>query len=99
MQFNFLQLLTVVTSVSASVLSTTNIATVLAGVATQSSLTISAPAMAAIAKLGTGGATASTLSAADKAAIASCTATAQADNTASKVGEDDGRGSAGAIAL
>jgi hypothetical protein len=85
-------------SAQASVLSTTNIATVLAGATSQSSLTIPADAMAAIAKLGTGGATASTLSAADKAAISSCTSTAQANNTASKANLGGGTGSAGNIA-
>ncbi|RDW75094.1 hypothetical protein BP6252_06236 [Coleophoma cylindrospora] len=93
-------LLTLLASTAhASVLSTTNIATVLAGAKSQSTLTIPAAAMAAIAKLGTGGATASTLSAADKAAIASCTSTAQANNTASKAGLGGGTGSAGNIAF
>ncbi|TVY23409.1 hypothetical protein LHYA1_G007368 [Lachnellula hyalina] len=83
----------------ASVLSTTNIATVLAGATSQSTLTIPADAMAAIAKLGTGGSTASTLSAADKSAISSCTTTAQANNTASKANLGGGTGSAGNIAF
>jgi len=83
----------------ASVLSTTNIATVLAGATSQSSLTIPAAAMAAIAKLGTGGATASSLSAADTSAISSCTTTAQANNSASKAGLGGGTGTAGNIAL
>jgi hypothetical protein len=69
MQFHFLQLLTIASSVSATVLATTNIATVLAGVKDKSSLTIPAAAMTAMAKLGTGGATASTLTAADVTAI------------------------------
>jgi hypothetical protein len=86
-------------SAQASVLSTTNIATVLAGATSQSSLTIPAAAMAAIAKLGTGGATASSLSAADKAAIVSCTSATQANNTASKAGLGGGTGTAGNIAL
>ncbi|TVY49699.1 hypothetical protein LOCC1_G000285 [Lachnellula occidentalis] len=83
----------------ASVLSTTNIATVLAGATSQSTLTIPADAMAAIAKLGTGGSTASTLSAADKSAISSCTSTAQANNTASKANLGGGTGTAGNIAF
>ncbi|CZR51901.1 uncharacterized protein PAC_01778 [Phialocephala subalpina] len=94
-----LLILSLLASTQASVLSTTNIATVLAGATSQSSLTIPAAAMAAIAKLGTGGANASTLTAADKAAIASCTTTAQADNTASKAGLGGGTGSAGNIAF
>lgn len=92
-------ILSLLASAHASVLSTTNIATVLAGATSQSSLTIPADAMAAIAKLGTGGVNASTLTAADKAAIASCTTTAQANNTASKAGLGGGTGSAGNIAL
>jgi hypothetical protein len=79
-------LVSLLASAQASVLSTTNIATVLVGATSQSSLTILAAAMAAIAKLGTGGATASTLGAAGKAAIASCPSAAQANNTASKAG-------------
>jgi len=86
-------------SAQASVLSTTNIATVLAGVTAPSTLTIPADAMAAIAKLGTGGVNASTLSAADTAAISACTAAGRADNTASKAGLGAGTGSAGNIAL
>lgn len=92
-------ILSLLASAHASVLSTTNIATVLAGATSQSSLTIPADARAAIAKLGTGGVNASTLTAADKAAISSCTATAQANNTASKAGLGAGTGSAGNIAL
>jgi hypothetical protein len=83
----------------ASVLSTTNIATVLAGVTAPSTFTISAEAMAAIVKLGTGGVNAATLSAADTAAISACTAAGRANNTASKANLSDGTGSAGAIAL
>lgn len=83
----------------ASVLSTTNIATVLAGVTSQSSLTISADALAAIAKLGTGGVNAASLSTAEVAAISACTAAGRANNTASKANLSDGTGSAGAIAL
>lgn len=83
----------------ASVLSTTNVATVLAGVAAPSTLTISAAAIAAIAKLGTGGVNAASLTAADTAAISACTAAGRADNTASKANLSDGTGSAGAIAL
>ncbi|KAH8684654.1 hypothetical protein BGZ60DRAFT_170252 [Tricladium varicosporioides] len=97
--FSCLALLCVFASTQASVLSTTNIATVLAGVTSQSSLTIPAAAMAAIAKLGTGGVNAATLSAADKAAISSCTSTAQANNTASKADIGGARGSAGNIAF
>jgi hypothetical protein len=91
--------LSLLASAQASVLSTTNIATVLAGVTAPSTLTIPADAMAAIAKLGTGGANASTLSAADTAAISACTAAGRADNTASKAGLGAGTGSAGNIAL
>ncbi|PQE05218.1 Acetamidase protein [Rutstroemia sp. NJR-2017a BBW] len=89
----------IIGSASASVLSTTNIATVLAGAKSQSSLTIPAAAMAAISKLGTGGANAATLSAADKAAISSCTDAGRANNTASKAGLGSGTGSAGNIAF
>jgi hypothetical protein len=92
-------MISLIASTQASVLSTTNIATVLAGATSQSSLTIPAAAMAAIAKLGTGGVNASTLSAADTAAIASCTTTARDNNTASKAGLGGGTGSAGNIAL
>jgi hypothetical protein len=92
-------LFTLLASAHASVLSTTNIATVLAGATSQSSLTIPADAMAAIAKLGTGGVNAASLSTAEVAAISSCTSTAQANNTASKANLSDGTGSAGAIAL
>jgi len=99
MYFYFVISLFLLAKTQASVLSTTNIATVLAGATSQSSLTIPADAMAAIAKLGIGGATASTLSAADKAAISSCTSTAQANNTASKANLGGGTGSAGNIAL
>jgi hypothetical protein len=91
--------LSLLASAQASVLSTTNIATVLAGVTAPSTLTISAEAMAAIVKLGTGGANAATLSAADAAAISACTAAGRANNTASKANLSDGTGSAGAIAL
>src|SRR5689334_4870079 len=97
--FTSLVVLSLLAAAQASVLSTTNIATVLAGVTSPSSLTIPADALAAIQKLGTGGATASSLSAADKAAIASCTTTAQANNTASKANLGGGTGSAGNIAL
>ena len=99
MRFYPVVLLCIFASAQASVLSTTNIATVLAGATSQSSLTIPAAAMAAIAKLGTGGATASTLSAADEAAISDCTSAAQASNTASKADLGGARGSAGNIAL
>jgi hypothetical protein len=92
-------IVSLLTSAQALVLSTTNIATVLAGATSRSSLTIPATAMAAIAKLSTGGATASTLSAVDKAAIASCTSAAQANNAASKAGLGGGTGTAGNIAL
>lgn len=84
---------------SASVLSTTNVATVLAGVTAPSSLTISADAMVAITKLGTGGANAASLTAAETAAISACTEAGRANNTASKANLSDGTGSAGAIAL
>lgn len=84
---------------SASVLSTTNIATVLAGVTAPSSLAIPADAMAAIAKLGTGGANAASLTAAETSAIDACTDAGRANNTASKANLNDGTGSAGAIAL
>ncbi|KAE9380453.1 hypothetical protein N431DRAFT_362164 [Stipitochalara longipes BDJ] len=92
-------MLSLLASTQASVLSTTNIATVLAGVAAPSTLTISAAAMAAIAKLGTGGANAASLDEADTAAISACTAAGRADNTASKANLSDGTGSAGAIAF
>jgi hypothetical protein len=92
-------LFAIIGSASASVLSTTNIATVLAGAKSQSSLTIPAAAMAAISKLGTGGANAATLTAAEKAAISSCTDAGRANNTASKSGLGGGTGSAGNIAL
>src|SRR5690349_7235752 len=97
--FSPLALFCIFASAQASVLSTTNIATVLAGATSQSSLTLPAAAMAAIAKLGTGGVNAATLSAADKAAISSCTSAAQANNTASKADIGGARGSAGNIAL
>ncbi|KAM3079557.1 hypothetical protein ACMFMG_005972 [Clarireedia jacksonii] len=92
-------LFAIVGSAAASVLSTTNIATVLAGAKSQSSLTIPAAAMAAISKLGTGGANAAKLTDADKAAISSCTDAARANNTASKAGLGGGTGSAGNIAF
>jgi hypothetical protein len=91
--------LAIITSSAASVLSTTNIATVLAGVTAPSSLTISAAAQAAIAKLGTGGVNAASLSAADTAAISACTNLGRAQNSAARAGESDGRGTPGAIAL
>lgn len=84
---------------NASVLSTTNIATVLAGVTGPSALTIPADAMAAIAKLGTGGANAAALTTAETAAISACAKAAVANNTASKANLADGTGSAGAIAF
>jgi hypothetical protein len=96
--YSIVSLLFFLVAAQASILSTTNIATVLAVATSHSSLTIPADAMVAIAKLGTGGATASTLSAADKAAISSCTSTAQA-NTASKANLGGGTGTAGNIAL
>ncbi|TEY73419.1 hypothetical protein BOTCAL_0078g00120 [Botryotinia calthae] len=85
----------------ASVLSTTNVATVLAGVTAPSFLTISADAMAAITKLGTGGTNAASLTAAETAAISACTDAGRANNTASKANLSDGTGtgSAGAIAF
>jgi hypothetical protein len=83
----------------ASVLSTTNIATVLAGAASQSSLTIPAAAMTAISKLDTVGATASALSAADTTAISDCAQAARDNNTASKADLGGAGGSAGNIAL
>ena len=92
-------LLSLLAASNASVLSTTNIATVLATVKSQSTLTIPAAAMAAISKLGTGGATASSLSAADKAAISSCTSTASSNNGAARAGLGGGTGTAGNIAL
>lgn len=91
--------LSLLASTQASVLSTTNIATVLAGATSQSSLTIPADAMSAIAKLGTGGVNAATLSTADTAAIAACTTAGRDNNTASKAGLGAGTGSAGNIAL
>jgi hypothetical protein len=91
--------LTLLASAQASVLSTTNIATVLAGAKSQSTLTVPASAMSAIVKLGTGGADAATLSAADTAAIDACTTTARNDNTASKAGLGGGTGTAGNIVL
>lgn len=84
---------------TASVLSTTNIATVLAGATSQSSLTVPADAMAAISKLGTGGANASTLTTAETDAIDQCTTDARNNNTASKAGLGGGTGSAGNIVL
>ncbi|KAI9650557.1 hypothetical protein NHQ30_000575 [Ciborinia camelliae] len=84
---------------SASVLSTTNVATVLAGVSAPSSLTIPADAMVAISKLGIGGANAAKLTAAETAAITACTNAGRANNTASKANLSDGTGSAGAIAF
>ncbi len=95
----YIVVLSLLASAQASVLSTTNLATVLAGVTEPSVLTIPAAAMTAISKLGTGGVNASKLSAADTAAINSCTSTAQADNTARKAGLGGGTGSAGNIAL
>jgi hypothetical protein len=92
-------ILALISSASASVLSTTNISAVLKTVTDQTKVTVPAPALAAIAKLGTGGATASTLSAADTAAINSCTTDARNGNTASKAGLGGGTGSAGNIVL
>ncbi|KAH8682016.1 hypothetical protein BX600DRAFT_429911 [Xylariales sp. PMI_506] len=97
--FSQIVVLALAASVHASVLSTTNIATVLAGVTAQSSLTISAAALAAISKLGTGGANAASLSTAEVAAISACTDAGRAANSAAREGENDGRGSAGAIAF
>jgi hypothetical protein len=73
-------------SVSASVLSTTSVANVLAGAHDQNALTMPAPALAAIKKLGTGGDTANTLTASDKTAINDCVTAARAGNTASMGG-------------
>jgi hypothetical protein len=84
---------------SASVLSTTNVADVLATANPQSALTVPAAALAAIKKLGTGGATASQLTAADKTAIDTCVIDARNNNTASKAGLGGGTGSAGNIVL
>jgi hypothetical protein len=92
-------ILALAAAANASVLSTTNIATVLATVSAPSALTIPANAMAAIAKLGTGGANAASLTAAETAAIAACAKAAVANNTASKANLADGTGSAGAIAF
>jgi hypothetical protein len=91
--------LSLLASAQASVLSTTNLATVLAGVNAPSVLTIPADAVTAIGKLGTGGVNAAKLSAADTAAINSCTSGARAGNTAAKAGLGGGTGSAGNIAL
>jgi hypothetical protein len=85
--------------VSASVLSTTNVANVLAGVHDQNALTMLAPDLAAIKKLGTGGDTANALTASDKIAISDCVTAARAGNTASKGGLGSGTGTAGNIAL
>ncbi|KAB8293929.1 hypothetical protein EYC80_009402 [Monilinia laxa] len=92
-------LVVILGTVSASILSTTNVATVLAGVTAPSSLTIPTDAMAAISKLGTGGANAATLIACEIAAITACTNAGRANNTASKANLSDGTGSAGAIAF
>lgn len=86
-------------SASASVLSTTDIATVLAGAQSQSSLTVPAAALAAIKKLGKGGVNAASLSAADKAAINKCVTDARNNNGASKAGLGGGTGSPGNIVL
>jgi hypothetical protein len=51
----YIVVLSLLASAQASVLSTTNLATVLAGVSAPSVLTIPAAAMAAIGKVGTGG--------------------------------------------
>jgi hypothetical protein len=92
-------IVSVLASAQASVLSTTNITTILAGATSQCSLTIPAAALAAIARLGTGGATASTLSATDKAVIASCISAAQANNIASEAGLGGETGTAEIFAL
>lgn len=97
--FTSVILLSLLASAQASVLSTTNIATVLAGATSQSSLTVPADALAAIKKLGTGGATASSLSAADTAAVNTCTTNARNSNTANKAGLGGGTGTAGNIVL
>lgn len=89
----------VATASAASTLSTTNVATVLAGAFDQSALTVPVDAMAAITKLGTGGTNASTLSSTDTAAIDTCVTDAQNNNTASKAGLGGGTGSAGNIVL
>ncbi|TGO16686.1 hypothetical protein BTUL_0025g00410 [Botrytis tulipae] len=99
MKTSAILLLAILGMTSASVLSTTNVATVLAGVTAPSSLTIPADAMAAITKLGTGGANATSLTAAETAAISACTDAGRANNTASKANLNDGTGSAGAIAF
>ena len=91
--------LTFLAATHASVLSDTNIASVLAGANSQSSLTVPADAMAAMVKLGTGGVNAATLSAAETAAIDNCVQAARANNEASKAGLGGGTGSAGNIVL
>jgi hypothetical protein len=96
--YSVILIVSLLASAQASVLNTTDIATVLAGATSQSSLTIPPSAMVAIAKHGTGGATASTLSAADKAAIASCTSAAQ-KTMPPAAGLGGGTGTAGNIAL
>jgi len=55
--------------------------------------------MTAISKLGTGGATASTLGAADTTAISDCAQAARDNNTASKADLGGARGSAVDIAM
>lgn len=97
--YTALLFLSLLASSQASVLSTTNIATVLAGAKAQSVLTVPADAQTAISKLGTGGANASKLSATDTAAIDSCVTAARDGNEASKAGLGAGTGSAGNIAL
>jgi len=92
-------LMSLLASSQASVLSTTNVATVLAGVTAQSVLTIGPAAMAALTNLGTGGANAARLSTTDVAAINDCATTARNNNTASKAGLGGGTGTAGNIAL
>jgi hypothetical protein len=86
MKSMYIVVLSLLASAQTSVLSTYNLATVLAGVNAPSVLIIPAAAMTAIAKIGTGGVNVSKLSTADTAAINSCASTARADNTAGKAG-------------
>jgi hypothetical protein len=97
---SILALLAILSSaVSASVLSTTDVATALAGAHDQKALTLPGPAFATIRKLGTGGANANILTASDKPAIDDCVAAARAGNTSSKAGLGGGTGTAGNIPL
>jgi hypothetical protein len=86
-------------AVSASVLSTTNVATVLDVARDQKALTLPGPAFAVIKKFVTGGVNVNILTASDKTAIDDCVTATRVGNAASKAGLGGGTGTAGNTAL